>query len=70
MERAQPQLHVDLINQWIKDEGYTSEGLAETLHLSLRAVTSMRRNRKYHGRKAVQKLANLMGRDVTDLYLP
>jgi hypothetical protein len=67
---ARPLLNVDLINQWIIAEGYNNTELAQKLHLSLRAVTSMRKNQSYHGRRAVQKLANLMGRDATELYLP
>ena len=69
-EAARPLLNVDLINQWIVEEEYSDTELAKKLHLSVRAVSSMRNNRSYHGRSAVQKLANLMGRDATELYLP
>jgi hypothetical protein len=69
-EAVRPLLNVELINQLIGEEGYTNIELAEKLHLSPRALTSMRKNQSYHGRSAVQKLANLMGRDATELYLP
>jgi hypothetical protein len=67
-EAAPALLNVDLIGQWMEAEGYTNIELAEALHLSVRAVTSMRRNGKSHGRRAVQKLADLMRRDALDLY--
>ena len=51
-------------------EGWTNETLAERLKISDRAVSSIRNNGDYHGIDAVTKLANLMGRDVNELYLP
>lgn len=63
-------LDVDRINQFVADEGYDNQELAEKLGVSERAVSSMRNNHKYHGRKAVEKLAKLMNLDATDLYLP
>jgi hypothetical protein len=62
-------LNVDLINQWMLKEAYSGEDLAEKLHVDLRTITSLRRNQKNHGRKVVQRLANLMGLDMMDLYL-
>jgi hypothetical protein len=62
-------LNVDLINQWMLKEAYSGEELAKKLDVDLRTITSLRRNQKNHGRKVVQKLANLMGLDVMDLYL-
>jgi plasmid maintenance system antidote protein VapI len=62
-------LNVDLINQWMIKEAYNGAELAEKLEVHLRTITSLRRNQKNHGRKVVQKLANLMGLDVMDLYL-
>jgi DNA-binding CsgD family transcriptional regulator len=61
-------LNVDLIAQWMEAEGYTNIELADALHLTVRAVASMRRNGKSHGRRAVQKLANLMHSDARSLY--
>jgi hypothetical protein len=62
-------LNVDLINQWMIKEEYSGKELAEKLNVQLRTITSLRRNQKNHGRKVVQRLANLMGLDVMDLYL-
>jgi len=62
-------LNTDLITKWMKTEGYTSTELASRLRVSGRAVSSMRRNGKYHGEPAITKLANLMERDADDLYL-
>jgi hypothetical protein len=58
------------INRWITDEGYDNPQLADKLGITLRAVSSMRNNQKYHGRHAVEKLAKLMQVDAADLYLP
>jgi hypothetical protein len=62
-------LNIKLIRQWIDEEGYDNEGLADALHISRRAVSSLRNDGGYHGDDAVTKLANLMGRNVEDLYL-
>jgi hypothetical protein len=66
---ADPVLNVSLINSWIEDEGYDNKELSEKLGISIRAVSSMRNNGTYHGKNAVAKLANLMGRDVAVLFL-
>jgi DNA-binding Xre family transcriptional regulator len=63
-------LNVARIGAWMKDEGWTNEELAERLNISERTVSSIRNNGKYHGSDAVNKLANLMGCDPIDLYLP
>jgi hypothetical protein len=65
-----PMLNVNLIRNWMNDEGFTNETLAKKLKVSPRAISSIRNNRNYHGTDAVTKLANLMGRDPEDLYLP
>jgi hypothetical protein len=65
-----PGLRTDLIEDWIDDKGYTNKLLAERLRTSVRVISSLRNNGKYHGRDAVTRLANLMGCDPTDLYLP
>lgn len=62
-------LNVELIGNWIQEEDYSNKELAEKLNISERAVSSLRNNGKSHGREAVTKLANLMKRDVDDLYL-
>jgi len=62
-------LNVSLINNWMKDEGYSNEDLSNILKISVRTVSSLRNNGDYHGEDAVTKLANLMRRDVEDLYL-
>jgi hypothetical protein len=67
--RDTARLNIKLIRQWIDKEGYDNEGLANSLHISPRAVSSLRNNGGYHGDDAVTKLANLMGLDVEDLYL-
>lgn len=69
-ERKAQELNVALIKTWMDDEGYTNETLAQKLTISERAVSSMRNNGGYHGSEAVTKLANLMGRDFADMYLP
>jgi hypothetical protein len=66
---SEPDLNVQLIEEWIKKEGYTNEELANTLNISRRTVSSIRNNGKYHGADAVTKLANLMKREPLDLYL-
>jgi hypothetical protein len=63
-------LNVTLIKTWMDHEGWTVQTLAERLSTSERAISSIRNNGKYHGRDAVIKLANLMKRDVEDLYQP
>jgi hypothetical protein len=65
-----PILNVEMIKAWIEGEGWINETLAQKLQISERAVSSMRNNGNYHGADAVTKLANLMGRDPGDLYLP
>jgi hypothetical protein len=65
-----PVLNVEFIKTWMNDEGWTNETLAQELNISERALSSLRNNGEYHGKDAVTKLANLMGRDVADLYLP
>jgi hypothetical protein len=62
-------LNVRVICDWLDKEGWENETLAEKLDLSARTVSSLRNNGNYHGRKAVAKLANLMGCDPVDLYL-
>jgi FixJ family two-component response regulator len=52
------------------EEGWMNESLAQQLKISERAISSMRNNGEYHGAEAVAKLANLMARDIVDLYLP
>ncbi len=64
------QLDIARIGEWMSDAGYTNESLGLRLHASSRAVASLRSNGRYHGRSIVQKLANLMGCDMSDLYLP
>jgi len=63
-----PRLNVALIEKWIADEGYTNKELAGQLGTSERVVSSIRNEGKYHGRDALTTLANLMNRDVDDLY--
>lgn len=63
-------LKADIVQTWMAKEGYTNETLAQKLKTSTRVVSSMLNNGDYHGRRAVTKLANLMGRDSVDLYLP
>jgi hypothetical protein len=65
-----PLLNVNLIMNWMNEEGFTNETLAKKLNVSPRAISSIRNNRNYHGTDAVMKLANLMGRNPEDLYLP
>jgi transcriptional regulator with XRE-family HTH domain len=65
-----PLLNVTLIEAWIEVEGWINKTLAQKLKISERAVSSIRNNGNYHGADAVTKLANLMGRDPEDLYLP
>jgi transcriptional regulator with XRE-family HTH domain len=54
----------------MEEEGFTNETLAQKLKISERAVSSIRNNGDYHGFEAITKLANQMGRDPEDLYLP
>jgi hypothetical protein len=65
-----PALCKDLILAWMNEDGWTNKTLAARLGVTERVISSMRNNGKYHGRDAVTKLANLMGRDPSDLYLP
>jgi hypothetical protein len=67
--RGRSRLSTALINKWMKDEGYNNNELAAALKTSPRVVSSLRNNGDYHGDEAVTKLANLMERDVEDLYL-
>jgi hypothetical protein len=66
---ATPKLNVELIGKWMDEEGYVNDTLATSLQVSARTVSSIRNNGKYHGRDAVTKLANVMERDVEELYL-
>jgi hypothetical protein len=61
---------VELISKWMEDAGYDNKELAAALKISSRAVSSLRNDGDYHGDDAVTKLANLMKRDIEDLYLP
>jgi hypothetical protein len=63
-------LNSSLINDWMASDDWTNETLAQKLHISERAVSSLRNDGSYHGKDAITKLANLMGRDPEDLYLP
>jgi hypothetical protein len=65
-----PRLNLDIINQFMKDEGYDNKELAAALEISVRAVSSLRNGGDYHGGAALTRLANLMNREVEDLYLP
>jgi len=70
---TQPQarrLDLELIGKWMRDEGYHNKDLASALQISVRTVSSLRNNGMYHGDAAVTKLANLMNREVEDLYQP
>jgi hypothetical protein len=69
-DKKAPGLNVALIKDWMEQEGWANETLAQRLKISDRAVSSMRNNGDYHGMDAITKLANLMGRDPADLYLP
>jgi hypothetical protein len=69
-EKKGPKLNVALIKAWMDEEGWMNESLAQQLKISERAISSMRNNGEYHGAEAVAKLANLMARDIVDLYLP
>jgi hypothetical protein len=69
-ERKARLLNVELIGEWMSTEGYDNKELADALNISIRAISSMRNNGDYHGQDAVTKLANLMNRDVDDLFLP
>lgn len=69
-ENQAPKLNVVLIKAWMDKEGWINETLAQKLKVSERAVSSIRNNGEYHGTDAVTKLANLMGIDPADLYLP
>ena len=64
-----PKLNVALIAKWMEDEGYDNKELAIALKISVRTVSSLRNDGDYHGDGAVTKLANLMKREVEDLYL-
>ncbi len=57
------------IQMWMESEDYRNDTLANTLRITERVVSSMRNNGRSHGRKAIVKLANLMGCDEIDLYL-
>jgi hypothetical protein len=65
---GQSALNTDLIKSWMREEGYDNQELAAKLHVSERAVSSLRNNSRFHGRKSVKKLATLMQREDTDLY--
>lgn len=65
-----PALRTDLILTWINEEGWTNKTLAARLGVSERVISSMRNDGNYHGKDAVTRLANLMARDPSDLYLP
>ena len=67
--RAKFPLNVDRINSWMKEEGYDNEELGEKLQVNPRVVSSMRNNGIHHGRRAVEKLAQVMKCDPADLYL-
>jgi hypothetical protein len=69
-EKRMPELNVALIKAWMDEESWTNKTLAQKLTISERAVSSMRNNGRYHGKDAVTKLANVMGREPIDLYLP
>ncbi len=69
-EKSVPKLNGALIKAWMDKEGWENKTLAKELHITERVVSSMRNNGRYHGTDAVTKLANLMGRDPLDLYLP
>jgi hypothetical protein len=69
-DRKPPLLNASLIKAWMEEEGWINETLAERLGISERAVSSIRNNGSYHGLEAVTRLANLMGRDPEELYLP
>jgi hypothetical protein len=64
-----PRLNAEMITKWMSDEGYINDMLAIRLRVSVRTVSSMRNNGKYHGSDAITKLANLMKCDIEDLYL-
>jgi len=65
-----PQTSLDTahIRRWMADEGYDNRTLAAKLQATPRAVSSMRNAGKAHGRKLVNKLANLMNCERDDLY--
>jgi hypothetical protein len=63
-------LDVSLISTWMDKEGWINKSLAKRLGVSERAISSLRNNGSYHGTDAITKLANLMNRNVEDLYLP
>jgi plasmid maintenance system antidote protein VapI len=58
-----------MISAWMDKEGWINKTLAQKLHLSERAISSLRNNGSYHGLDAITRLANLMGRNPEDLYL-
>lgn len=62
-------LDVLRINEWIEDQCYMNETLAKQLKVSVRTISSIRNNRKSHGRPVLTKLANLMSCDLVDLWL-
>jgi hypothetical protein len=62
-------MNLELINTWIDDQGYTNQELGGELNISVRAVSSLRSGGRCHGRNAAAKLANRMGRALSDLYL-
>ena len=66
--QPRPRLDTDRIEKWMQEEGYDNRELAEKLHISRRVVSSMVNNGEYHGRRAIEKLAKLMGLDAFDLY--
>jgi len=61
-------LNLEVIEKWFTDEGYTNKDLAAQLNTSERVISSIRNEGKYHGRDVLTRLANLMNRDVDDLY--
>jgi len=63
-------LNLARIGKFIEEEGYKNDDLAAQLHISLRAVSSLRKDGEYHGGDALIKLANLMKCEVEDLFLP
>jgi len=61
-------LNLELIEKWIADEGYSNQELAGRLKASIRAVSSIRNDGNYHGVDVLTKLANLMNRNIDELY--
>jgi len=68
--RAPRPLDTKRINLWIGENGYTNATLAIALKTTAKTVSSLRNNGRFHGSKATNKLANLMGCEyVSELYL-